>query len=375
MAPAISAQQLAVTFARRGRQAAVHALQPLDLTLEPGRILGVLGPNGSGKTTLLDVPQFLRQAAQGDVRKAIDDRGGPGELRNVRAASDALISLGVGLAELSWQLQLSPKGASQNPLYREIARAGEDSILDQSASEPRTLLRLISDHPDGVALQPLLRLLDSYRVYRAYALDRLRRSGSQSSSDAFLYPDGANLFSLLRNWRDRPEDRERYDFVLSGLRAAFPGSFADLGFEFAGQTVSGLIIGPGGERLSTFGAADGWLTALLHLCAVASAERGGLLSIDEPENGLHPFAIREVLAAMRAWCEPRAITAVLATHSPVVLDQFKEEPSRVLVMEPGEESVPVALDQIHDPDWLAQFSLGYLYAHERFGQQGGSGGE
>lgn len=55
MASAISVRQLAVTFARRGRQEAVTALRPLDLDLAAGRILGVLGPNGSGKTTLLRV--------------------------------------------------------------------------------------------------------------------------------------------------------------------------------------------------------------------------------------------------------------------------------------------------------------------------------
>ncbi len=55
MATAISVRQLAVTFGGRGRQPAVHALRPLDLDLERGRIVGVLGPNGSGKTTLLRV--------------------------------------------------------------------------------------------------------------------------------------------------------------------------------------------------------------------------------------------------------------------------------------------------------------------------------
>lgn len=55
MATAISVRQLAVTFGGRGRRNAVHALQPLDLDLPAGRIVGVLGPNGSGKTTLLRV--------------------------------------------------------------------------------------------------------------------------------------------------------------------------------------------------------------------------------------------------------------------------------------------------------------------------------
>jgi len=65
MATAISVRQLAVTFAGRGKQAAVAALRPLDLDVEKGRIVGVLGPNGSGKTTLLRVLAGLQRPTAG----------------------------------------------------------------------------------------------------------------------------------------------------------------------------------------------------------------------------------------------------------------------------------------------------------------------
>jgi ABC-2 type transport system ATP-binding protein len=68
MAAAISAQQLAVTFPGRGWRPAVAALQPLDLELLPGHVLGVLGPNGSGKTTLLRVLAGLQEPTSGEVR-------------------------------------------------------------------------------------------------------------------------------------------------------------------------------------------------------------------------------------------------------------------------------------------------------------------
>lgn len=67
MANAISTQQLAVTFAGRGKKAAVDALLPLDLEVEPGRIVGVLGPNGSGKTTLLRVLAGLQKPSKGQA--------------------------------------------------------------------------------------------------------------------------------------------------------------------------------------------------------------------------------------------------------------------------------------------------------------------
>lgn len=43
------------------------ALDNIDLSLERGRIIGLLGPNGSGKTTLLKISAGLLQATTGQV--------------------------------------------------------------------------------------------------------------------------------------------------------------------------------------------------------------------------------------------------------------------------------------------------------------------
>jgi ABC-2 type transport system ATP-binding protein len=77
MTAAISARQLAVTFPGRFRQPAVPALQPLDLDVERGAIVGILGPNGSGKTTLLRVLAGLQRPTAGRVEvlgRRPDDR-------------------------------------------------------------------------------------------------------------------------------------------------------------------------------------------------------------------------------------------------------------------------------------------------------------
>jgi len=46
----------------------VRVLDGINLTVEPGDFLGIIGPNGSGKTTLLRVMLGLLPPTEGAVR-------------------------------------------------------------------------------------------------------------------------------------------------------------------------------------------------------------------------------------------------------------------------------------------------------------------
>ena len=54
-------------FKGDGRTPPVHALGPLDLTLNKGEFFSVVGPSGCGKSTLLDVIAGLQRPTQGEV--------------------------------------------------------------------------------------------------------------------------------------------------------------------------------------------------------------------------------------------------------------------------------------------------------------------
>ena len=49
------------------RYGAVQALDDINLSIEPGRVVGLLGPNGSGKTTLIKLANGLLTPSCGEL--------------------------------------------------------------------------------------------------------------------------------------------------------------------------------------------------------------------------------------------------------------------------------------------------------------------
>jgi predicted ATPase len=349
----------------------------------------LVGPNGSGKTTLLTVLELLRNAYLKGVPAAINSQGGSWELRHWDAEPEAPVSVALGVDDLCWELQLGVRGASVDERAGERLSRGEDLILRRepfsdhvvyraedwtlssgngSPGAARVALRRVSDDRRDAELDPLVTALTGSRVYLLYNLRKLLTYGSRYGTDLYLHPSGENVFTVLRNWTGRRDCRHRYEFVLESLRDAFPDLCEDIEFEAAGQTVTANVIPPGTDRrIPIRFVPNGWLVALLHLCAVAGAKPGSVVAIDEIENALHPYAIRSLTAAFRDWTRQWKLTVLLATHSPVVIDQFREEPSHVFIMQPGREVLPTRLTEEFAPDWLAHFSLGDLFAHENFG--------
>ena len=219
-------------------------------------------------------------------------------------------------------------------------------------------------------LEPFIQLVSNFRIYKTWNLSAIAKPtlDYKDAQAPYLHREGRNLAHVLRHWRNAPrQHRDQFAWVLHHTREAFPGLIEDIEFTPEGQ----LVFYPPGahadDHLPMHLAADGLLTGLLQLTALAGTPDGGVVAFDEIENQLHPHAIRCILRAARQIAEERDLTILMTTHSPVVMNAFRHEPEQFFVIDPAHGASPVALTELHDEDWLAQFSLGDLYDRLVFG--------
>ena len=375
----------------------------------PVGVSAVVGPNRVGKSTLLKLPEFLRIAVTEDLETAVRDIfKGSAFLRNFTLPASAPCNVGLSITgvqgeQLTWTVELSPTrgsvarfpterlsindftlaerkfGSDSITILDEIIKAGprlipgfalDDSSKDTTLPTSEIFPNLLKDkkaaHAAGLLLGARVAASASYRTYE-YQILHLLRYGSPQSPATTLQSSGENVFPLLRNWRDQSELEPRFVFVLDTLREAFP-HVQKLDFESSGQTVTvSTVDRRWNNKVPIAFESTGLITALLQLCAVASTPDDGLVTIDELETSLHPHAIRVLIAAFRRWAKEHRLRIVLATQSETVLDQFRDEPEKIFVMESRQDTSPQRLTDMFGADWLKQFSLGDLFGHLEFG--------
>lgn len=371
-----------------------RGLRELDWDIEPGVSL-LVGPNGSGKTSVLSALAFLGTAYEDGVGRAVQRSGAASALRRLGAAREAPVTLGLEVGPLRWELQLGVEGPSIHPNPGERLTLGERVLLERPLhsavlklhpphKEPFTWdadqqtglwlarkLGLFKELDDAAGLDRLDTVLRTRRAYFGFWPDRLREAEKEPDQDGRLHSSGSDLYGVLRSWMSAPRRFDgQFDWVVGELRRAFPDQVEGIEFDAVGRLVDARFFPPsptnedGGLPLSV--AANGLLVGLALLTAVAGAAPHSILAIDELENHLHPHAIRSILAAMRSRAEARDLRIIVTTHSPVVMNAFRDEPERLYVIEPGLDVVPKPLTELRNPDWLAHFALGDLYEREKF---------
>lgn len=260
----------------------------------PTRTVAVIGYNGAGKTRLLG---HLGMLAYHDVKRAATERfiETNGAYVGRRPSFGGVVAISYSAYD---DFEVPGHGTDRNAVRnRELAEEG------RAAMGNYTYIGLRQASPDGRISTMLKTIEDLTRDFHT-ALARAQKAQREDALTAALMPIREEpSFAVLAELPD-----------ISASAEAWEASFARL------STDHKIV-----------------LNIVVQLCA--NLERRSIVFFDEPELHLHPPLLAALLRAIAVALERHDSFAVIATHSPVVLQEVPGRQVKVLRRYPGELSV------------------------------------
>ena len=351
------------------------------LPLRPINVL--IGPNGAGKSNFIGAFSFLNAVREGNLRNYVMRAGGADKILHFGSNTTQHLTIHISFeSELNqYLIKLAPDDSDGMYPEKEIAyfwnkdehtKPYEEKLLPRKGEagiSRRSEDGLLLWWNTSVWCDTFVDILPSWKIYHFH--DTSSKSPIKKTADVddnhYLRPDGSNLAAFLYYLRNRHEDA--YDLIQRTVRLAAP-FFDDF-------VLKPLALNKDKIRLewrhrgsdAYFNASslsDGSLRfmALATLLLQPASLRPSVILIDEPELGLHPYAIT-ILASLikQASVETQII---VATQSSLFLDHF--QPEDVLVADRVNGATRITrLDAENLNVWLEDYSLGQLWEKNEFG--------
>jgi predicted ATPase len=165
------------------------------------------------------------------------------------------------------------------------------------------------------------------------------------------------IYFAIRNQED-----DRFNAIVEDVRRHFPtiktirlNPVTTSTLELEIELQNGVLVGA--RRMS-----EG-LLYFLAFAAMRHLDPPSLLLVEEPENGLHPARIREVVRMLRVIAEEIGTQVVMATHSPLVVNELKPEEVTVVTRPSIEEGTKLTpIKETHNFDKRSSvYALGELW--------------
>jgi predicted ATPase len=155
------------------------------------------------------------------------------------------------------------------------------------------------------------------------------RAPNQLHPSPSIAPDGSNLAALIAYWElEEPEQLVRFNQI---MRDCVP----ELSRVSVTCTNHGQVSLQFKQRDSQlFGVtevSDGVLVFAGLIAHALRAPSGALMLMEEPERGIHPRRLGELVDLLRTLVKERGTQFIMATHSPALLNVFNDEPEAILL--------------------------------------------
>ena len=231
-----------------------------------------------------------------------------------------------------------------------------DSVLNQLVDKDR--------YYQIYTLREAIKDISIYSYFDTTASSPIRKPVQPSSSNR-LFADGSNLPQVLNSIKIN--DKNNYHKISESLNAINP-YFNGFDFNFLGSNIELLLDETKlNKAIHVTHISDGTLHYLCLLSIIYNSKRGKLVCIDEPEIGLHPDMISEIITAIQETTNETQY--IISTHSDHILDKIAVK--NILVFEKDDTNSSCIKDfkETDFINWAAQYATGKLW---RDGDLGGN---
>jgi len=310
-----------------------------DVTLNLGPFNVLIGPNDTGKSSVLEAVFLLSELVKG--RELGKGEGIPnlGEFiahREGKTLLSFVANLRLAQTQAVYSIEISEdanvrseslKGFSgQADFWFDVEESGrkvQTSFGDQGHPRKRTYLS-VAQQDEGIAADEIVHALEARKFTPKAASIASPSPPANDPTTPVLRDDGEGLASVLDYML--LVERDSFDSLEKKLCEMVP-------------YVRRLNVRPlGGKRIVEFSldgddrpipanlASDGLLLFLGYITLLhMPGPRPGIILVDEPENGIHPKRLKEIVALLRQLREKEDVQIIMTTHSPYLLDSMKPE--------------------------------------------------
>jgi len=314
-----------------------------DIELGPFNVL--IGPNDSGKTAFLQAIQLVDRVSDMSITNpvSVDEIKGPaiekigaGPIENWLRQKDQKINIGMNV-------KISPR--DQKDCCGAFFDIKNGMIAGSSKIEPLPG-SLLGSLPAGKrgSNQDLKNTAVGLIDYLHFDPAALRRPTPPESA---LFPNGEGLPALVEEIRGNIEHFKKFqdEFCLR-----FP-YYKTINRVFDSQSRVNLIFDTKDDnKIPAIGVSDGVMLSMAFLALKYARKEPGhhIYLIEEPENGVHPGALKEIRDTLHHLSQQKGIQIILTTHSPYLLDLV--EPEEVRVFQKDDEGAVHAVKLSDFPD-------------------------
>ena len=339
------------------------SVREMDLELRNLNVL--IGSNGSGKSNFISIFKLLNQIVEENLQLYVAQSGGADTFLHFGQKSTSKLSIRLCFGQNGYEADLVPTLDGNLIFAKEecwFQKQDYDNPYTVKSGSGHKETRLVEKAQTGGVAQYVLENMKDWKIYHFHDTSdsALVKKKQNIDDNAVFKADASNLAAFLYLLQEK--NHSVYDVIVRTIRLAVP-FFEDFVLRPAALNPNKIQLewrekGHPDTYFNAHSLSDGSLRFICLATLLLQPTLPSTILIDEPELGLHPYAITLLASMLRSAATKTQV--IVSTQSVPLVNQFLPEDIIVVDRKDGQSE----FKRLKDADveiWLEEFGLGEIW--------------